>query len=181
MKTFLPGIIICFILFIGCKKETEKRHCWQLIDNVGNDLNAVCDKTEAELLYCVKNNTCGTYFNGGSITSCNYYQTDGDRFCWKINNSYFRDITESQANLYARCFYGNAIPAKVDCSFACQRWYHREKKTYKPTSSITYSFVTLENFCGDTVATLYQGRQIIRKDDADSLIVTQFSNNGINW
>jgi len=181
MKTFFSAVLICAAFFIGCKKETEKRYCWQLIDNAGNDLDSVCDKTEAELLDCVKNNTCGTYLNGGSITNCNYYKIDGARSCWKINNSYFRDLTESQANLYARCFYGNAVPTKVDCSFACQRWFHREKKTYKPNNNITYSYITQENFCGDTVLTLYQGRQIIRKDDADSLIVIQFSNNGINW
>lgn len=181
MKKLFPAVFLCIAFFTGCKKETAERHCWQLIDSNGNDLNAVCDKTEAELLDCVKNNTCGSYFNGSSITNCNYYISDGNRFCWKINNSYYRDLTESEASLYARCFFGNASPIKVDCSFACQRWYHREKKTFKPTATITYSFVTLENFCGDTVSTLYQGRQIIRKDDTDSLIVIQFSNNGSNW
>ena len=41
--------------------------------------------------------------------------------------------------------------------------------------------ITKQKFCGDTLSTLYQGRQIIRKDDADSLVIIQFSNNGTNW
>jgi hypothetical protein len=181
MKTVIRTLFICFILFTSCKKESSTKHCWQLVDNAGNNLAIVCNKTESQLIACVNNSSCGSFVNGGSISNCNYYNTDGDRFCWKIGTAYLRDLTEGQAAMYARCYYSNATPVKTDCSFACTRWYHREKRTYKPTSNITYSTITFENFCGDTLTTLYQGRQIVRKDDADSLIVIQFSNNGTNW
>jgi hypothetical protein len=175
-------ILVCFsIFFMSCKKESNKKYCWQIMDNIGNDLNAICDKTESEMINCVNSGACGYYFGGSPITNCNYYKIEGDKFCWKINNSYFRDITANRAALNARCYYGNATPIKVDCSYACGFWFHREKRTYKPNNTVTYSPVTNEIYCGDTLATLYQGRQIIRKDDADSLIVIQFSNNGINW
>ena len=175
-------IVITFftLLSSGCKKESNKKYCWQVMDNLGNQLNVVCDKTEAELVDCIKNNTCGVY-NNPNVTNCNYYRIGGEKFCWKISNYYFKDLTEDQAAMYSRCYYANAPATKADCNYACTGWYHRHKKTYKPNNSVTYSQVTLEQFCGDTAATLYQGRQIIIKDDLDSLIVIQFSNNGINW
>jgi hypothetical protein len=179
MRTAILVLASFTLFFMSCKKESNKKYCWQMTDNIGNDLNVICDKTEAELLDCVNSGACGIY--GGPVTNCNYYKVEGDKFCWKINNYYFRDITENRATLMARCFFGNATVIKTDCSFACAFWFHREKRTYKPNSTITYSQVTKENYCADTLATLYQGRQIIRKDDADSLIVIQFSNNGINW
>lgn len=182
MKLLFTFLTFFIVFFTGCKKnESEKRYCWQLIDNSGNDLTAICDKTEAELLDCVKNNQCGIFNNGNAITNCNYYKIEGSRFCWKINNNYLRDLTENQAALYARCFYGNATAVKIDCSFACTPWYNRRKLTYKPNNSTTYSQITSQIYCGDTLATIYQGRQITIKDDIDSLIVIQFSNNGINW
>lgn len=176
----IPLLLLCLSL-LSCKKDSiEERHCWQIIDAVGNDLNQVCNKTEAELLECASNGTCGTYNGGTGLTSCNYYIADEERFCWQINGNYFDSLTTSQANLYATCFYNGATAVKINCS-NCAWWFHREKRTYKPSSTFTFSTVTREKFCGDTTATLFQGRQIIRKDDADSLIVIQFSSNGINW
>ncbi len=181
MKTTFTLLTIALFTLISCKKETEQRFCWQIIDANGADLTAICDKTETELLDCVKNNTCGTFFNGGGITNCNYYKLDGEIFCWKVNGFYLKDFTESKASLYARCFYGNATLVKADSCQTCIRWYNREKKTYKPNNTITYSPITVQIYCGDTLRTIFQGRQIIRKDDADSLIVIQFSQNGLNW
>lgn len=150
-----------------------------MVDNIGNNLNVICDKTESELVECVNSGACGNY--GGPATSCNYYKVEGDRYCWKVNNYYYGSMTENEVAFRARCYHGNAGYVRADCSLACTFWFHREKRTYKPNNTITYSQVTKELFCGDTAATIYHGRQIIRKDDADSLIVIQFSNNGINW
>jgi hypothetical protein len=180
MKTAFAFLTFFIVISTGCKKESNTKYCWQVVDNLGNDLTAICDKTEAELVDCIRNNTCGIY-NNSHVTNCNYYKLGGDKFCWKINNSYFRDLTENRAAFIARCFYGNATAIKTDCSFTCSPWYNRYKNTYKPANSVTYSQVRLQQYCGDTLATLYQGRQIIIKDDVDSLIVIQFSNNGVNW
>ncbi len=178
MKRFLPLLaFVIFILIAGCKKNSDKRACWQIIDFSGTDVTTICDKTEAELLECANNGTCGY----GNITSCNYYKIGGEKYCWKIGNSYINDITENKAKLLATCFMGGATPTKIDCSLSCRNWYHREKKTYKPANTTTYSPTTIERFCGDTLSKLYHGRQITRKDNADSLIIIQFSNNGTSW
>jgi hypothetical protein len=175
--TFLS--LFVFVLFSGCKKESNKRACWMIVDFSGTDVTTICNKTEAELLECANNGTCG--YGGTGITSCNYYKVEGEKYCWKIGTNYINDITENKAKLLATCFFGGATPIKIDCNQSCRLWYHREKKTYKPANTITYSQVRAETFCADTLSKLYQGRQIIKKETADSLIVIQFSNNGTNW
>ncbi len=174
---------LSIILFISCNKEkkTEKKFCWQIVDGMGNKMQKICDKTETELLECFKNGACGSYNGGANLTSCNYYKIEGEKFCWQINNHYYKDMTENEILLISKCFTGNAFATKASCDSACENWYHREKRLYKPDSTITYSFVTKQNYCADTLATIYQGRQIIIKNDSDSLIVIQFSNNGSNW
>ena len=175
------AMLILFTNFIACnKKVAETKFCWQIIDFAGNNLNTVCDKTEAELIECSKNATCGNYNGGSGLTSCNYYKIEGDKFCWLINNKYYVNLTENQAQLYAKCFFNGVNALKVDCGY-CKDWYNREKRIYKPTSLITYSSISTKNYCGDTLKTIFQGRQITRKNDADSLIIIQFSNDGINW
>jgi hypothetical protein len=186
MKAFFSIFCIClFVSHISCKKdkadESSAKHCWQLLDFNGNQVGQVCDKTEAELLECIGNNTCGNFLGSNTITTCNYYQIDGEKFCYQIGSNITPDpITESQAKLIAKCYYGNATLTKLDC-VACKFWYTREKKQKKPAGNITYSPVYKRNYCGDTLNVIFQGKQVIRKDDADSLIIIQFSNNGQNW
>jgi hypothetical protein len=186
MKVLITILSICFFVsIVSCKKDKAEdipaKHCWQLIDYNGNNLAEICDKTETELIACVTNNTCGSFLGGNTINSCNYYQSDGAKFCYQIGSRTTQEpITESHANLLSKCYFGGAAPVKSTC-IPCQYWYTRDKKTYKPNNTITYSYVTKTNYCGDTLTKIYQGRQIIKKDDADSLIVLQFSNNGTNW
>jgi hypothetical protein len=185
MKISITILSICFFISImSCKKdkaeELPAKHCWQIVDFAGNNLAEICDKTEAELLACVANNSCGSFLGGNTLTSCNYYQSDGEKFCYQIGNITPDPMTESQAKLIAKCYYGNAPLIKLDC-VACKFWYTREKRQKKPAEPINYTPGIKRNYCGDTLTKIYQGRQIIKKDDADSLIVLQFSNNGTNW
>ena len=163
----------------SCKKNSDKRYCWQIIDHVGFKMGVVCNKTEAELLACASNGNCGIALSG-ALTPCNYYKAEGEELCWYIDNRYMLKATENEINHLRKCFNLNTSAIKVDCSY-CQNWYTREKRTYKPSNTFSYSPVTYKLYCGDTTRTLYQGRQIILKDDADSLIVIQFSNNGTSW
>jgi len=163
----------------SCKKEGEKKYCWQIIDNLGNDMGVVCDKTEAELLACVNNGTCG-FYTGGTLTSCFYYKSEGVEFCWIIDSSYMVKATENKLALLRKCFNFSSAAIKVDCNY-CQFWYSRKKSTYKPDGRFAYSPITFRQYCGDTTRTLYQGREVIIRNDADSLIVIQFSNDGMNW
>jgi hypothetical protein len=185
MKVLMTLLSICFFIsIISCKKTKEElptKYCWQLIDVLGNNINQVCDKTEDELKECIRTNSCGITSIPGFTIDCGYYRVDGEKFCYQIGNFTTQEpITESQAKLLSRCFFSGATPIKTAC-VACQRWYTRDKMTYKPNNTTTYSPITVKNYCGDTLTKIYQGRQIIKKDDADSLIVLQFSNNGTNW
>ncbi len=170
MKRYCLVILANLAFLIACKKEEpgEDRFCWQRIDNFGNNLDQVCDKTEAEMK---------ALYPG----DCGYYKTDGEKSCWLIHNAVFPNTTREGAELMARCFYGgNVTPQKVACDY-CRRWYHRQKRTYKPTGSFAYSPTTSEQFCGDTATKLFQGRQVVLRETADSLIIVQFSNDGVNW
>lgn len=153
--------------FLGCKKEETPRFCWQRVDNFGNELEQVCNKTEAEMQALYAN-------------ACSYYKPGGEKACWTINGNYIKDATAEKANFLAKCFYGNGTPVKVDCN-ACGRWFHREKRTYKPNNTFALSQTRVETFCGDTAKTIFHGRQVILKDTPDSLVVRQFSSDGTNW
>lgn len=110
--------------------------------------------------------------------SCAYYKIEGEEYCWFVDGSSFiKNATESSLKHHLQC-YGGVQVIKVDCDY-CQNWYSREKNTYKPNSTFFYSPVHVQRYCGDTVHTFFQGREIIVRETADSLITLQFSNNGI--
>lgn len=185
MRPLVSILLTAFIIFnVSCKKDnaSSKRACWQLIDFSGNYLNQVCDKTEAELIACVGDSSCGNYAGlPRPLTNCFYFKKGGDEFCWLINGtSFIKNKTEAEAQLLARCFWNNGTLQNMGCN-DCKLWFNREKRTYKPTSSVSFSVISNRYYCTDTLATLYSGREIIRKDDADSLIVIQFSDDGVNW
>lgn len=46
MKKFLYYSIIATMLTIGCSKDSGPTYCWWCIDNLGNDVTIVKDKTE---------------------------------------------------------------------------------------------------------------------------------------
>ena len=161
-------LLIMFLLaaFLGCKKESPK-FCWQIVDNFGNKLETVCNRTEAEMQVLYPN-------------PCSYYKVGGEKFCWMRNNVFINDVTQEEADYINRCFGATGTATKVDCNY-CGRWFHREKRTYKPNNTFTFSQLKVETFCGDTAKTIFHGRQVIKKDTPDSLIVLQFSSDGTNW
>ncbi|WP_276504501.1 hypothetical protein [Terrimonas pollutisoli] len=181
MRLFVSmTLLLIFCLFnFTCKKESGTKYCWQIIDGVGNDMGIVCDKTEAELLECVNNHTCGIYLTT-SLTNCFYYKAEGEEYCWFIDSSYMIKATETKMAHLRKCFNFTSTAVKVDCNY-CQFWYSRKKSAYKPNGQFTYSPITRQQYCGDTTQTLYQGREIVLKNDADSLVVIQFSKDGVIW
>ncbi|HEY0039037.1 MAG TPA: hypothetical protein VGB71_00170 [Flavisolibacter sp.] len=162
----LPALLF-LSAFFGCKKEGPPKFCWQKVDNFGNKLEVICSKTEAEMQMLYPN-------------SCSYFKAGGEKFCWMRNGVFIKDASQEEIDYVNSCFGATGTATKVDCSY-CGRWYHREKRTYKPAGTATYSEVRVENFCGDTAKTIFQGRQVIIRETTDSLIVRQFSNNGTNW
>jgi hypothetical protein len=155
------GIIIT-LLFIAVACKKNKTHCWQLVDAFGNELNTVCGKTEEEM-------------QAAYPSPCNYYKTGEPKYCWYASNgSFIKDKPEAYIAKMQQCF-SFPTPVKVACDF-CLTWYSRQKKIYKPANTVTYSTVTVQRLCGDTVRTLYKGREILVRETADSLITIQFSN-----
>lgn len=135
------------------------------MDAYGNPMYTVCGATESELQV--------TYPN-----PCNYYKLGGKEYCWYLNSNgvFIKNKPEDYIQRLKQCFnFSNAV--KVDCDY-CQTWYTRQKNTYKPTNTFAYSPVRIQQYCGDTVHTLYQGRVIVLRETSDSLITVQFSNNG---
>ena len=41
--------------------------------------------------------------------------------------------------------------------------------------------MTVKQFCDDTLATLFRGREVPLRQSMDSVITLQFSDNGTNW
>lgn len=154
------------LILTSCRKEENKKYCWQVVDLLGNDVSRICDKSEREMQELYPN-------------ACSYYKAD-ELFCWFVDgNMLIKDKSEDYINRYFKqCTGYNFTSAiKVDCNY-CQKWYVRQKHTYKPTGYSTYTSVQYQLFCGDTLKKIYQGRQVILRETTDSLIIAQFSNNG---
>jgi hypothetical protein len=159
------------LIIMSCKKNgnsevidnPNKKYCWVTLDVQLIILDTICDKTAAEI---------------AMIDSAGfYYRQDEPLKCWykASTNQYAKDLPQSIITK----FFGAGYTV-VNCGY-CASWYLREKRRYLPTNSITYSPVTFKRFCGDTVATLFRGREIPLRQTVDSVIVTQFSDNGTNW
>ena len=126
MKKICSFLLLAgFISLSACKKEKNEKACWQLVDGVGFDVDLICDKTESEMVDCVKSGACDVYdgLNLDRFDNCSYYKAGGATVaCWKITDQdgtyFFRNITENKANLMGRCFVRQ--PSTVEISIPCQ-------------------------------------------------------------
>ncbi len=163
MKARFFTLLALIFISTGCEKP-EDEFCWQVVDAFGNDVQQLCGKTERQM-------------KEDFADPCSYYKV-GENFCWYIEGTIFiKNKPEVYVHRFTICFgYTNAV--KVDCDY-CQKWYTREKHTYKPAGTFHFSQIKVQQYCGDTAQTLFQGREIILRETTDSLIIVQFSNNGI--
>lgn len=85
MKKHLLLIVMAMSLLTACKKESQIRYDWILVDNLGNEGGTVRNKTEDELRFC---NTCGRVNGNDSwnLTPCQYFRADEQRFYWEVKN-----------------------------------------------------------------------------------------------
>ena len=180
MKYLLSLSILILLILISCSKSADNKYCWGLVDHNGNELESVCDKTEAELFDIAKRDYPGGFVNPSDFTTCNYYKIEGAKYCWLINNVFYKNLYTGKAMLIAHCYNNNTIPVQVDSNY-CMTWYTRQAITFKPTHTVQYSGAHGHYYCGDTVKTIYQGRQIVLRDVTDTLIVLQFSSDGSHW
>lgn len=164
MKNKLAAIIALLVMFssVACKKN-KNTHCWVIVDIFyGSEVGTVCGETEEYMR--------ATYPN-----PCNYYKEGEPKYCWYTSDGAFiKDKPESYMVTLQQCLRFSSV-SKVACDY-CQTWYSRQKRIYKPGNSVTYSMVTVQRLCGDTVRTLYNGREIPVRETADSLIAIQFGN-----
>ena len=158
--------IIVFIFFAACTKESNKKYCWRLYDMSRNALDdEVCGKTRAQM-EAIYGDAC-------------FEHADEKATCWKIERT---DEVVSATEAFIDFFYvrrGLAV-SKHEC-VPCENWKLREKIVYKPDSTFFFSEVTAKRFCGDTLNTLFQGRNIIIRESADSVVFLQFSKDGYVW
>lgn len=156
---------ILFILFGSCAKESNRKYCWHLYDMLRNPLDDVCDKTKGDMesLY---GNAC-------------YERVDEKVECWKVDGI---DEILSHTESYINFFYVNkGLNAQKHECVPCEEWKIREKTVYKPDNTGTYSLITQKKLCGDTLKTLFQGRNIIIRESRDSITFIQFSKDGLIW
>lgn len=147
-----------FIVVIGCKKDKEV--CWQVYDSLGNQMAEVCNKTEAEIAA-----QYGPYYDNKNAS----------KYCWSIefpagNTIYPENLTEKLLAVY---YPGAVNRQKINCGY-CQRWAISEKGMDRITGNFAYKPAVIQQYCGDTCNTLYQGRSIIIRKTTDSLITVVF-------
>lgn len=163
-KISILVVLIIFCIGTGCEKNdhSDPAYCWELIDQSGNLMGKICNRTEKQMSDTLRN-------------PCNYYKLGGEEACWLIDDkTYIENMPEEYVKLVIKCF-GKTSYKKVECGY-CQTWYTRQKDIYKPANTATYGKVKGERLCGDTVKTLYNGRKITLRETTDSLIVLEFGN-----
>jgi hypothetical protein len=178
MKQILLALLV--IIFISCSKENSQLQDWQLIDNNGNNIGIVYDKTEEELKACLTNATCGQAL-GGSFHTCNYYNLDAPKYCWNINGTIHGPMPQKLADCFGQLPDAARLPG-ICTSNPCERWYTRYKRTYKPTGQFNFSTITVRNYCNaDTLTLFNSANPIVIKDDADSLVLWQRTKTGTDF
>lgn len=163
MKNFLCFLIPLFIV-AGCKKEEEKKDCWQAFDPAGYDARGliVCDKTkaEAEALY----------------PQLWFYSAAEKKYCWRTQSprsgaGYARHIPESMVEkltaLYSISF------AKTACESFCT-WTLQDKFQSKITGQFKPVQQRRETFQQDSCSKLFVGRVIVLQETADSIYTREF-------
>ena len=144
------------LMLFACKKNKE--HCWQVYDRSGNAMGVECDKTESEIQA-----KYGQY----------YERADAPKYCWIYTSgngtiNYSENITEK----YVALFMNNTME-KVACGY-CQQWNTRQKIMLKPSGVYFLGGSQVQQYCGDTCSTLYAGKLVVIRENADSVIYRQF-------
>jgi len=157
------------LAFFGCSKQSSNdTHCWQLVDNNGNDLQEVCGKTESELVHC---STCGVFLGetNWNLDSCQYFCIDctEQTSCYNLGARGIGKLNDK----YVHCWLRNAV--KVNCDDSCAFWYTRYKYVYKPTNVIHYGSASYNQYCDSAYKRLSSPDSIVIKNTTDSLVLLQ--------
>lgn len=167
---YISLALIVFAFCSSCTKEKDPndsfpRYCYVITNPNLDSLKTVCNKTIHDM--------AREYPDGW------YYKSDAELLCW-YNASTRQFVKKCPINLALRVAPGGGSISSVSCDY-CASWFHRVKRKYVPTGGITYDLAIKEQFCADSLRTLFRGREIPVRQSADSVITLQFSDNGINW
>lgn len=150
---FLFFIFSCDISLPGTK------YCWGLVDEYGGAAGEVCGKSLSQM-------------KAEYPDACRYYR-QGRGSCWLADQLFIENKSEGYVDFLIRC--KGSVAVKVDCG-DCMNWYNRQKHVHKESGYFFFTRITSAGYCGDTLKSLYNRREIILRETADSLIIVQFSN-----
>jgi len=175
MKKLIVLFSISFLIY-GCNKNgNNQTYCWQLVDPAGNLLEQLCNMTEDQLTHC---SFCGypADSTGVTIHSCMYYIATPNEAvsCWILNGRLYKNVTLSYVNHMKSC---NGISTAViaDCNTTiCKNWYCKNVNVSKTTGDSTVYQQDYNQFCGDTLNTLFTGRLVKLYDTKDSVYYREF-------
>jgi len=129
-------------------------------DRSANAMGVECDKTESEI-----QEKYGQYYD----------RADAPKYCWIYTSgngttSYSENITEKYVALFFNS--NNGSMEKVVCGY-CQKWNTRQKIMLKPSGLYSYGSERVEQYCGDICSTLYEGKLVVVRETADSVIYNE--------
>jgi hypothetical protein len=165
--------VLLLVLFFSCKKESDQKFDWQLVNNNGTNLNIIYNKTEQELINCT---SCGNFNgNGWNLKFCNYYKVSEPIYCWYSDSrgTYYGSMPEKLAH----CFVPDA--RQIMCT-SCDYWYSRIKNIYKKNGYYTIGSITKKCYISKDTISLFSDitKQIIIRNTLDSLILLERSFDG---
>lgn len=160
---------ILFVFSISCKKEIDPndghpRYCYVITNQNLDSLKTVCNKTQYDMYQ--------------EYPDLWFYRSDAEKRCW-YNAGTGKFTKNCPIELVSRISPGGSN-SSVSCDY-CANWYHRVKRKHIPTGGTLYDQPRTEQFCADSLRTLFRGREISLRQSTDSVITLQFSDNGINW
>jgi hypothetical protein len=170
MNKKIISILIILVTVLSCKKDSDARYCWSIVDHNGNLITRMCDKTEPEIRAYIKGSIGGSLIPDSSL-GCLYYKEETNKCCWMIGARCNKNLTESEANHYATCYSGGATATKVTCDSCCTNWYNRYAiVSIQNGGVISYSAAWVNRYCGASLDTIFDGKKVLIKNTVDSLI-----------
>jgi hypothetical protein len=149
----------------ACNKESQKQYCWKAYDLNGNIVadSTLCGKTKAEV--------------EAEFLQFKFFRQYEETFCWQDKNeqgsdTYIRHFSPS----LMEWFYpsGAYSYSKADCnSFCIWKWLQITQS--KTTGLFNQTRIFIETYAADSCAKLFEGRRIIIREKADSIIYREFA------
>ncbi|HMJ46536.1 MAG TPA: hypothetical protein VK498_04365 [Ferruginibacter sp.] len=165
-RNLMLFLVMCFS-FVSCKKESDIKTCWQLVQN-GGLVNGgeICNKTQTEM-----QDQYGNQFD--------FFRSSEPRYCWRFNGpqisgyGYARNLPQYIIDKYYTPY--SYVSIKINCNSFCN-WRMFIRSQSKITGQYQPTLVKNETYLTDTCRTLYVGRIVVVRETTDSLITAEYKN-----